>query len=158
MCVYEWSVPKVTEKIQVMSFFNVLSSLFVDGAPGWLKRVNTLRMNSNVLFSSCEFCWYCTHSCLLQMDEPVSVLPEPDGYKVDLEHLLGIVGIVGTVLNLLVVVFVYVYTPVWRVNAQPGLGRTYSEAVDWKSSHLTMEGLQPQRRAAGVCSCNYSRM
>lgn len=46
------------------------------------------------------------------MDETVSVLPESDGYKVDLEHMLGIVGIVGTVLNLLVVVFVYVYTPI----------------------------------------------
>lgn len=33
--------------------------------------------------------------------------------KVDPDHLLGLVGIVGTVLNLLVVVLVYIYTPVW---------------------------------------------
>ncbi|MEQ2305895.1 hypothetical protein AMECASPLE_002641 [Ameca splendens] len=32
--------------------------------------------------------------------------------RVDPDHLLGIVGIVGTVLNLLVVVLVYIYTPV----------------------------------------------
>lgn len=32
--------------------------------------------------------------------------------KVDPDHLLGLVGIVGTVLNLLVVVLVYIYTPV----------------------------------------------
>lgn len=108
---------------------------------------------------SLEFMWILqilNTLCLLQMDETVSVLPEPDGYKVDLEHMLGIVGIVGTVLNLLVVVFVYVYTPVWHANAQPGLGWTYREAVDWTSSHLMMEGLQPHRRATGVCVCNYT--
>lgn len=50
--------------------------------------------------------------CLFQVAEAVSALPESARYKVDLEHMLGIVGIVGTVLNLLVVVLVYVYTPV----------------------------------------------
>lgn len=50
--------------------------------------------------------------CLFQVIEPVHVLPQAARCKVDLEHILGIAGIVGTVLNLLVVVFVYLYTPV----------------------------------------------
>lgn len=46
------------------------------------------------------------------MADHIIVLPESPRWKLDLEHMLGIVGIVGTVLNLLVVVLVYVYTPV----------------------------------------------
>lgn len=53
-------------------------------------------------------------SVFFQMGDHISVLPESPRCKVDLEHMLGIVGIVGTVLNLLVVVLVYVYTPVWQ--------------------------------------------
>lgn len=44
--------------------------------------------------------------------------------KMDLEHTLGVVGIVATVLNLLVVVFVYVFTPVWTANTQTWDGLT----------------------------------
>ncbi|KAL7399674.1 hypothetical protein ABVT39_000100 [Epinephelus coioides] len=47
-----------------------------------------------------------------EVAEPVPVLPQATRCKVDPEHMLGIAGIVGTVLNLLVVVFVYLYTPV----------------------------------------------
>ncbi|KAF3692856.1 hypothetical protein EXN66_Car008532 [Channa argus] len=32
--------------------------------------------------------------------------------KVDPDHMFGVVGIVGTILNLLVVVLVYIYTPI----------------------------------------------
>lgn len=46
------------------------------------------------------------------MDEPLSVLLETIRCKVDFENMLGIVGIVGTILNLMVVVMVYLYTPV----------------------------------------------
>lgn len=50
--------------------------------------------------------------CLFQVAEAVSVPPELARCKVDLERTLGMVDIVGTLLNLLVVVLVYVYTPV----------------------------------------------
>ncbi|KAM7399400.1 hypothetical protein PAMP_018673 [Pampus punctatissimus] len=47
-----------------------------------------------------------------EVADPVSVLSKLVWCKVDPEHMLGLVGIVGTVLNLLVVVLVYIYTPV----------------------------------------------
>lgn len=47
-----------------------------------------------------------------QVAEPVSTPPESCRCKGDLENILGIVGIVGTFLNLLVVVLVYIYTPI----------------------------------------------
>lgn len=47
---------------------------------------------------------------------------EPGLCQMDLEHTLGIVGIVATLLNLLVVVFVYIFTPVWPANTQSGDG------------------------------------
>lgn len=50
------------------------------------------------------------NSC--EVADPVSMLSKLVWCKVDPEHMLGLVGIVGTVLNLLVVVLVYIYTPV----------------------------------------------
>ncbi|KAG8002072.1 hypothetical protein GBF38_012408 [Nibea albiflora] len=46
--------------------------------------------------------------------DPVNVLPDSGKWygMVDFDHMLGIVGIVGTALNLLVVVLVYVYTAI----------------------------------------------
>ncbi len=49
---------------------------------------------------------------LSQVANPASELPEAAKHEVDPDHILGIVGIVGTFLNLLVVVLVYVYTPI----------------------------------------------
>lgn len=59
----------------------------------------------------CELSGYCCSVLfsVLQMGESVG---ESGLCKMDLEHALGIVGIVATVLNLLVVVFVYIFTPV----------------------------------------------
>ncbi|TKS81123.1 hypothetical protein D9C73_015227 [Collichthys lucidus] len=42
----------------------------------------------------------------------VNVLPESAQCMVDPDNVFGIVGIVGTVLNLLVVALVYVYTAI----------------------------------------------
>ncbi|KAA8594214.1 hypothetical protein FQN60_005048 [Etheostoma spectabile] len=49
-----------------------------------------------------------------EVADPVSMLPKggKDRWRVDLEDMLGITSIVGTVLNLLVVVLVYAYTPI----------------------------------------------
>lgn len=58
--------------------------------------------------------------CILQMCDSVG---QSGLCKMDLEHTLGIVGIVATVLNLLVVVFVYVFTPVWPASTPSGHGR-----------------------------------
>lgn len=49
---------------------------------------------------------------LLQVAAGVSVTSELGWIKVDTEHVFAIVGIVATVLNLLVVVLVYLYTAV----------------------------------------------
>lgn len=49
---------------------------------------------------------------LFQAADSISVLSDSTLCKVDPDHMFGIVGIVGTVLNLLVVVLVYIYTPV----------------------------------------------
>lgn len=87
--------------------------VFVDGALEWRIRVKTLKK---------DFCsYYCCSLCLLQMGQSVG---ETGLWKMDLEHMLGIVGIVATVLNLLVVIFVYVFTPVWPAHTQTGDGLT----------------------------------
>lgn len=49
---------------------------------------------------------------LFQAADAQSLRQKLERCTVDPDHLLGIVGIVGTVLNLLVVVLVYIYTPV----------------------------------------------
>lgn len=71
---------------------------------------------------------------------PICELPEAARCKVDPEDVLGVVGIVGTVLNLLVVVLVYVYTPIWRADTQTvwmDSGWVDSEAADWSQSTCT---------------------
>lgn len=72
-------------------------------------------------------------SVCFQMTDHLNVLPESPRCKVDLEHMLGIVGIVGTVLNLLVVVLVYVYTPVWQGYRLTAEQIGYSESPGWRN-------------------------
>lgn len=93
---------------------------FVDGALEWLIRVKTLKKKDLKFLRQSWILQLLLRSlCLLQMGQSVG---EPGQWKMDLEHMLGIVGIVATVLNLLVVVFVYVFTPVWPAHTQTGDG------------------------------------
>lgn len=85
---------------------------------GW--NMQYIKVNLMIRLSS-QSAWLHTwhHSLrLFQEADSVNVLSESTRCKVDPDHMFGIVGIVGTFLNLLVVVLVYIYTPVWCIHMQ----------------------------------------
>lgn len=98
---------------------NRITNVCINGAIRWLKHVKTQKKYPIIpVLSACKLYILYISLCLFQAADPVSVLPASARCKVDPNHMLGIVGIVATFLNLLVVVLVYMYTPIWRAYTQ----------------------------------------